>query len=550
MRVNVLAPPSNSNAEPTANSRDYAENNPAGGFFAQIDQIWNQSRTADAAGEEKQIDQDEPKAEKEPFWMMTGVSLIPENPQPPVTESCLPGDLSSEEKRADCDEAKTENDPLTMMAGVSRIPENPQLPLLPPGLPDDHASKIQPAAPSLQTSEKTNVPVRISDKTSMAALFVKEAGNLLDASALNESEKPTIEATNTMEDSSIPIAEDSISARKTGANPLNPSTGLDRSQSPAFQRASDPSMPVAGGEPPKSNPGATPIAQAALEQSRSIAQRADVIAAVGKVELPDSLRMSVEPDKGGDAVPAAVQAKSGTIITRATLENAGTDNSHADRENSRHEGVSWTVQQSQLANAQKDSAKAASSIAERPADADSQMAASPVRLADAGAPAIPGAAEATTSRPKEFIFQLADRIQVQLRDGKGEIRIQLHPENLGHLEIKAEATVAGVVARIVAESSTVKNYLETNLHLLQQSLQDQGLKIDRIQVTVQDQGGSESSSGFTAQSGHTGSGNHGKSSGHSSEGSGHLSSSQPEETTAEPLTWIRKNPNARFYTVA
>jgi flagellar hook-length control protein FliK len=32
----------------------------------------------------------------------------------------------------------------------------------------------------------------------------------------------------------------------------------------------------------------------------------------------------------------------------------------------------------------------------------------------------------------------------------------------------------------------VKNYLEHNLHILQQSFQDQGLKIDRIQVTVQE----------------------------------------------------------------
>jgi flagellar hook-length control protein FliK len=549
MRVNVLTPPSNSSAESTANSRDCAENNPAGGFFAQIDRIWNQNKTADAAGAGKRSDQDEPKAEKDPLTMITGVSLTPENLQPPVTKPGLPGDLSSEEKRADRDEAKAETDPLTMMMGVSLILGKPQPPVTQPGLPGDLSSQLQPAAPSVQTSEQTNVPIRILDKTSMAAMFLKEAGNLLGASALNELGKPTIEAINNTGDSSIPIAGDSVPAQKSSANPLHSTIGLEHSQSSAFQRVSDPSTPIAASEPSKLSPDATLVARAALEHSRNLSQRADAIAAAERVELPDRLRMSVEPDKAGDAVLAAVQAKSGNTITRATLENAGTDNSHADRENSRNEGVSWTVQPSQLANAQKDSTKAASSIAERPADVASQMAASPVRLADAGAPAMPGAAEATASRPKEFIIQLADRIQVQLRDGKGEIRIQLQPDNLGHLEIRAESTVNGVVARIVAESSSIKNYLETNLHLLQQSLQDQGLKVERIQVSVQDNNGFDSFAGYAAQSGHTGPGPQGRGNGRSG-ASGSLRVEPSEELAVDPLTWVSLNPNIRFHTVA
>jgi flagellar hook-length control protein FliK len=54
------------------------------------------------------------------------------------------------------------------------------------------------------------------------------------------------------------------------------------------------------------------------------------------------------------------------------------------------------------------------------------------------------------------------------------------------MEIKAETTVSGVAATILTESTSVKNYLEHNLHILQQSFLDQGLKIDRIQVAVQE----------------------------------------------------------------
>jgi len=121
---------------------------------------------------------------------------------------------------------------------------------------------------------------------------------------------------------------------------------------------------------------------------------------------------------------------------------------------------------------------------------------------------------------------------------------------LGNLEIRAENTVGGVVARIVAESVTVKNYLESNLHLLQQSLTDQGLKIDRIQVTVQDNGSSQSSMGYAAQSGYTGSGNRGRGSNRSSDGTGYVDGILTEESGADQPTVTAMRLNSRFYTVA
>lgn len=89
------------------------------------------------------------------------------------------------------------------------------------------------------------------------------------------------------------------------------------------------------------------------------------------------------------------------------------------------------------------------------------------------------------ARQSDFIMQLAQRIQTQSEEGGGALRIQLRPANLGRLEISAEPGAAGVVARIVTESTAVKQYLEGNLHVLEQALQDQGLRVDRLDVTVQ-----------------------------------------------------------------
>jgi hypothetical protein len=115
----------------------------------------------------------------------------------------------------------------------------------------------------------------------------------------------------------------------------------------------------------------------------------------------------------------------------------------------------------------------------------------------------------------DFLAQLAARMQMQLRDGESIMRIQLKPSTLGRIEIKAETMVSGVAATILTESPSVKNYLEHNLHILQQSFQDQGLKIDRIQVVVQE--------GFWAH--------------HSSSGNQESHSGTGQQEKADPTVW-------------
>jgi hypothetical protein len=372
-------------------------------------------------------------------------------------------DAAVEEKRTGQDEAKTEMDLLTMMAGVSLVPGNAQPPVTQPGLPDDFSSQLQPAASSIQTSEQTNVPARTVGKTLRAVLFPQEE-YLLDASASIESENRPLEhltAQRNLQTAPVELvleqetngnplnpnwgpepSQPSTSKRivdpvelvldqKTGGNhlypnmgsepsqpsaskrivdpvelvleqatsgnALNPNWGAERSQPSASKRILDPSTPIAAAEHSKTSQDAALVAQAASEYGRNLSQRADASAAAEKVELPDSFRISADSDKSANAVPAAVQASSGNLVTRATLENAGTDNSHANTENPQNEGVSWTAPPSQLANAPKDSPKASSSIGERQQDVTSQVDATPTRMADTGVPVTAGGAEATAS---------------------------------------------------------------------------------------------------------------------------------------------------------
>jgi flagellar hook-length control protein FliK len=105
--------------------------------------------------------------------------------------------------------------------------------------------------------------------------------------------------------------------------------------------------------------------------------------------------------------------------------------------------------------------------------------------------------------------QISEKIQFLVRDGGGVLRIRLQPDEFGEMEIQAETTSKGLVARIAAESAHVKNYLESSLHALQQHLQDQGMKVDRIQVTLQDGSDFQGSSNHSSKSGHSNSGQNG-----------------------------------------
>ena len=179
----------------------------------------------------------------------------------------------------------------------------------------------------------------------------------------------------------------------------------------------------------------------------------------------------------------------------------------------------------------------------------------------AGAPSRPNAAEAdlnglsalvapkhaAPSQEPDFLSQLARRIDMQLRDGENVIRIQLKPSSLGRIEIRAETSGTGVVAAIITESSGVKNYLEHNLHLLQQSFLDQGLKVDRINVTVQE--------GFQPQhssSGHQDSRSGGGQQGDSRSPVWHASQFEwsSEELTVDTQTLMALRPHSTFHAVA
>ena len=181
-----------------------------------------------------------------------------------------------------------------------------------------------------------------------------------------------------------------------------------------------------------------------------------------------------------DALRNEIQSESKTAVN-ADIELSEQSESRASSENEAqlmerlYSQATKPRENGTLANASENAGKTVQ-FAEA-----SVQAASNVAKAEAPAPPKP-----VNMQDQEFIIELAGRIQAQIRGGREMIRIQLHPEDLGRLEIRAESGRNGIIARIAAETTDVKKLLENNLQSLQQTLEARGLKIDRLHIVVED----------------------------------------------------------------
>ena len=73
-------------------------------------------------------------------------------------------------------------------------------------------------------------------------------------------------------------------------------------------------------------------------------------------------------------------------------------------------------------------------------------------------------------------------------DGRGyEARFQLYPEHLGTVHVKLVFHQGALQAHLVVDTRMAKEALESQLHSLQQAFAQQGLQVDKIQVTVREE---------------------------------------------------------------
>ena len=85
---------------------------------------------------------------------------------------------------------------------------------------------------------------------------------------------------------------------------------------------------------------------------------------------------------------------------------------------------------------------------------------------------------------REVIDQIVTKAIVNLSNEKTSMQLQLNPGHLGKIAVSVTAEQGVVKGQFVAENSVVKEMLETNMIQLKTQLEEQGIKVDKIEVTI------------------------------------------------------------------
>jgi flagellar hook-length control protein FliK len=80
--------------------------------------------------------------------------------------------------------------------------------------------------------------------------------------------------------------------------------------------------------------------------------------------------------------------------------------------------------------------------------------------------------------------QIVRRAVFQIKDGQQEARIDLKPDFLGHVRMQVITENQQVTIKILTEFGFVKDMLENNIQQLKADLQQQGLEVDKLDVSV------------------------------------------------------------------
>ncbi len=102
----------------------------------------------------------------------------------------------------------------------------------------------------------------------------------------------------------------------------------------------------------------------------------------------------------------------------------------------------------------------------------------------------PGTSQASTQasyipQAADIADQVVEGTQYSLKSGHKELTIKLNPEHLGEVRVNLSSNAQQILsARLIASSAEAHEQLQNQIHTLKQSLEAQGVQVDRITVVL------------------------------------------------------------------
>lgn len=86
---------------------------------------------------------------------------------------------------------------------------------------------------------------------------------------------------------------------------------------------------------------------------------------------------------------------------------------------------------------------------------------------------------------RQIMNQILDYMKLQLNAETTNLEMQLHPASLGTVQVQLASKGGMVTANFIAQNETVKAALESQMVQLREQFEQQGVKVEAIEVTVQ-----------------------------------------------------------------
>ncbi len=85
---------------------------------------------------------------------------------------------------------------------------------------------------------------------------------------------------------------------------------------------------------------------------------------------------------------------------------------------------------------------------------------------------------------REIVNQIVERIKVSVTPNSTSMELQLNPENLGRVNLNLQSKNGVMTAQFIVQNEVTKQAIESQMQTLRDTLNQQGVKIEAIEVTV------------------------------------------------------------------
>lgn len=85
---------------------------------------------------------------------------------------------------------------------------------------------------------------------------------------------------------------------------------------------------------------------------------------------------------------------------------------------------------------------------------------------------------------EDIMNQILDYMKINLKADVQEMELHLHPASLGTVGVQIAAKEGVITAQFTAQNETVRAVIETQLIQLKEQFEEQGIKVDAVEVTV------------------------------------------------------------------